>query len=55
MRVNIGMPVVRTDGGVGGRSVGVRSRDYQISRMGSLPDFLTHGAPRRASHATAPL
>ena len=26
----IGMPVVRTDGRVGGRSVGVRSREYQI-------------------------
>ena len=26
----IGMPVVRTDGRSGGRSVGVRSRDYQI-------------------------
>ena len=26
----IGMPVVRTDHRVGGRSVGVRSRDYQI-------------------------
>ena len=26
----IGMPVVRTDGPSGGRSVGVRSRDYQI-------------------------
>ena len=26
----IGMPVVRTDGWAGGRSVGVRSRDYQI-------------------------
>ena len=26
----IGMPVVQTDGRAGGRSVGVRSRDYQI-------------------------
>ena len=26
----VGMPVVRTDGRSGGRSVGVRSRDYQI-------------------------
>ena len=26
----IGMPVVRTDGRTVGRSVGVRSRDYQI-------------------------
>ena len=24
----------------------------KFSRMGSLPDFLTHGAPRRASHAS---
>ena len=32
----------------GRRSVGVRSRDYQISRMGRLPHFLTHGAPLRA-------
>ena len=29
------MTVVRTD---------VRSRDYQISRMGRLPDFLKYGA-----------
>ena len=37
----IGMPVVRTDG----RS-GVQSHDYQkISRMGRLPNVLTHGAP----------
>ena len=27
----------------------------KFSRMGSLPDFLTHGAPRRASLARAPL
>ena len=39
------MPVVRTDGLSGGRSVGVRSRDYQISRMGRLLHFLNHGAP----------
>ena len=26
----MGMPVVRTDDRAGGRSVGVRSRDYQI-------------------------
>ena len=31
MTVNIGFPVVRTDGR---RSVGVRSRDYQFSGMG---------------------
>ena len=34
VRVNIGMPVVQTDGRSGGRavgrSVGVRPRDYQI-------------------------
>ena len=30
----IGMPVVRTDGRSGGRTVGVRSRDYQISSDG---------------------
>ena len=34
------MPVVRTDGRSGGRSVGVRSRDCQF-----FADFLTHGAP----------
>ena len=42
VRVNIGMPVVRTDG----RAVGVRSRDYKFSRMGNLPHFLTHDAPQ---------
>ena len=31
VRVNIGFPVVRTDGG---RSVAVRSRDYQIFKDG---------------------
>ena len=30
VKVNIGFPVVRTDGRAVGRSVGVRSRDYQI-------------------------
>ena len=40
----IGMPVVGTDGQAGG----VQSRDYQISRMHRLPNFLTHGAPLRA-------
>ena len=35
-----GMPVVRTDGG----RMGVRSGDYQISRMGRLPHFLRYGA-----------
>ena len=44
----IGMPVVWTDG----RSLGVRSRDYQIFwdgsgwvGMGRLPHFLSYGAP----------
>ena len=42
----IGMPVVRTDG----RSV----YDHVITKfswMGSLPNFLTHGAPLRAIRA----
>ena len=30
VKVNIGFPVLRRDGRSGGRSVGVRSRDYQI-------------------------
>ena len=38
----ISMPVVRTDSR---SSVGVRSRDYQFSRMGNLPHFLTNAAP----------
>ena len=46
VRVNIGIPVVRTDD----RS-GVRSRDYQNFKMGRLPNFLTHGAPLRARGA----
>ena len=36
----IGMPVVRADSRSVGRSVGVRSRDFQIFSMGSLPHFL---------------
>ena len=43
VRVPIGMPVVRTDGRVGGWTV----YDHEItnfSRKGSLPHFLTHGA-----------
>ena len=40
------MPVVRTDRLSGGWAIGVRSRDYQISRMGSLPHFLTDGSPQ---------
>ena len=43
----IGMPVVRTDSRAAGRSVGVRSRDHQIFWKGSLPHFLTRGAPLR--------
>ena len=31
--------------GVDARSLGVRSRDYQFSRMGRLLHFLSHGAP----------
>ena len=40
------MPVVQTDGRSLGRSLGVRSRDYQFSGMGRLPHFLSYGAPR---------
>ena len=43
----IGMPVVRTNGRVGGRSVYVHVIT-KFSRMGSLPHFFTHGAPLRA-------
>ena len=32
------------DGRADGRA-DARSRDYQISRMHKLPNFLTHGAP----------
>ena len=51
----IGMPVVRTDGRAGGRSVG---RVYghvttKISRMHRLPNFFTHGAPLRARESSA--
>ena len=46
----IGMPVVRTNGGVGGRSVYVHVIT-KFSRMGSLPHFFTHGAPLRALRA----
>ena len=49
VRVNIGMPVVQTDGRAGGRSVGRSVYDHVItkfSRMGSLPHFLTRGAPQ---------
>ena len=48
MRVNIGIPVVRTDG----RSVG-RSRDYQIFWDGKI--YLPMVLRRRASRARAPL
>ena len=46
MRVNIGIPVVPTDGrGVYGHAI------TKFSRMGSLPYFLTHGVPLRALRA----
>ena len=46
----IGMPVVRTDGRVGGRSV-YGHMITKFSRMGSLPHFFTHGAPLRVLRA----
>ena len=48
------MPVVRTDGRAGGRSV-YGHMITKFSRMGSLPHSFTHGAPLRASRARAPL
>ena len=39
MKVNIGIPVVRTDGLSGGQGVGVRSRDYQIFSDGKFTTF----------------
>ena len=45
MRVNIGMPVVRTVGRAVGRSV-YGHVITKFSRMGSLPHFLTHGVPQ---------
>ena len=50
----VGMPVVRTDGRAGGRSA-YGHVITKFSRMGSLPHFVTHGAPLRASRARAPL
>ena len=47
---DIGMPVVRTDGRAGGRSV-YGHVITKLSRMGSLPHFFTHGAPLRALRA----
>ena len=44
------MPVVRTDGRAGGRLV-YGHAITKFSRMGSLPHFLTHGAPLRALRA----
>ena len=44
------MPVVRTDGRAGGRSV-YGHVITKFSRMGRLPHFLTHGAPLRALRA----
>ena len=51
---DIGIPVVRTDGRAGGRSV-YGHVITKFSRMGSLPHFSTHGAPLRAARARAPL
>ena len=45
VRVNIGMPVLRTDGRTDGRSV-YGHVFIKFSRMGSLPHFLIHGAPQ---------
>ena len=46
MRVlNIGIPVVQTDGRVGGRSV-YSHMITKFFQMGSLPHFLTYGAPQ---------
>ena len=48
MRVNIGMPVVRTDGLSGGRAGGQSVYGHVItkfSRTGRLLHFLPHGAP----------
>ena len=42
------------DGRSGGRSV-YGHVITKFSRMGSLPHFVTHGAPLRASRARAPL
>ena len=47
MRVNIGFPVVRTDA----RSLGVRSRDYQIFWDGHI--YLAMGLCPRAALRTA--
>ena len=44
---DIGMPVVRTDGRAGGRSV-YGHVITKCFRMGSLPHFFTHGVPLRA-------
>ena len=46
------MPVVRTDGWAVGRSV-YGHVNTKFSRMGSLPHFLTHGAPLRARESSA--
>ena len=43
----IGMPLVRIGGRAGGRSVNGHVIT-KFSRMGSLPHFLTDGAPLRA-------
>ena len=46
------MPVVRKDGRAGGRSVSVRSRDYQMFSEGRLPHFLSYGAARVERRST---
>ena len=46
--------LVRTDGRAVGRSV-YGHVVTKFSRMGSLPHFVTHGAPLRASRERAPL
>ena len=43
--VHIGIPVVRTDGRAHGHVI------TKISRMGRLPNFLTHGAPLSQNQA----
>ena len=47
----IGMPVVETNGQMGGRSVRVQSRDYQIFLDGYFSTFFTHGALLHALRA----
>ena len=51
VKVNIGFPVLRTDGRSGGQSVGVRSRDYQMFWYGQVS--LAMGLRPRVSAARA--